>query len=346
DGNRAQGGAAGEQQIDGVLNPGQWMISKHDVTDSAASESGHAAQHADSEPIHFAFAGRKRSGHGFRNDGDDKKNVQKGRGFESSGHGRIISQVGQRPRSCAFYELKPGCVFCMMACHRSILKGERMRERLDCAVLLTDCTIGWVEPLLGQHAGGRLHLHPLEHVVRVEDDASAQALAGSSMALRRFDACVIPVWPASLSWARMSLAQGAGKLHTPVLALAHELSTAGLYDLHQLGVADFLRNPFCSHEARMRIERLLDGRRATLPPLPAPGLHVSEARPAGEDPFSRPLAPGNTPEQGASVWDLDGYAVAAASCSSSSSESFQEAKKRVIERFERAYLNAALGRHG
>lgn len=221
-----------------------------------------------------------------------------------------------------------------------------MRERLDCAVLLTDCTIGWVEPLLGQHAGGRLHLHPLEHVVRVEDDASAHALAGSSMALRRFDVCVIPVWPASLSWARMSLAQGAGKLHTPVLALAHELSTAGLYDLHQLGVADFLRTPFCSHEARMRIERLLDGRRATLPPLPAPGLHVSEARPAGEDPFSRPLAPGNTPEQGASVWDLDGYAVAAASCSSSSSESFQEAKKRVIERFERAYINAALGRHG
>src|SRR5690606_41579291 len=29
----------------------------------------------------------------------------------------------------------------------------------------------------------------------VEADASAHALAGSSMALRRFDACVIPVWP-------------------------------------------------------------------------------------------------------------------------------------------------------
>lgn len=219
-----------------------------------------------------------------------------------------------------------------------------MRERLDCAILLTECTVSWVEPLLGQHAGGRLHIHALEEIIDIDAEGATQALSGVGMALRRFDACIVPVWPASLPWARISLSQSVGRLHTPVIVLAHELSTAGLYDLHQLGVADFLRTPFCSHEARLRIERLLDGRRMSRPASESAHLVAEAPRngtPSGAEglPYSM-----DGSEQGS--WDLDAYAVAAASRCSSASESFQEAKRRVIERFERAYINAALGRHG
>lgn len=219
-----------------------------------------------------------------------------------------------------------------------------MRERLDCAVLLTECTVAWAEAILGQHAGGRLHLHALDEIVKIDAEGSTQVLSGMNMALRRFDACILPVSPASLSWARISLSQGLGRLHTPVIVLAHELSTAGLYDLHQLGVAEFLRTPFCSHEARLRIERLLDERRS-LKTSHEPGHMVSEAGQSaalsrGErHPYSM-VATEDT------HGDLEAYAIAAASRSSSASESFQEAKRRVIERFERAYINAALGRHG
>src|SRR5690554_996231 len=206
-----------------------------------------------------------------------------------------------------------------------------MRERLDCAILLTECTVSWVEPLLGQHAGGRLHIHALEEIIDIDAEGATQALSGVGMALRRFDACIVPVWPASLPWARISLSQSIGRLHTPVIVLAHELSTAGLYDLHQLGVADFLRTPFCSHEARLRIERLLDERRS-LKTSHEPGHMVSEAGQSAA--LSRgerhPYSMVATEE---THGDLEAYAIAAASRSSSASESFQEAKRRVIERF-------------
>ncbi len=215
-----------------------------------------------------------------------------------------------------------------------------MRERLDCAVMLTRCTLDWVEPLLGQHAGGRLYLHGLEPLVDIEQDGALQALGAMSMALRRYDACLLPVWPATLSWARTSLSQALPKLQTPVLALVRELTAAGLFDLHDLGVSDFVRHPLCTHEVRLRIERLLDGRRA-YNTNPHESHRLSESTPNGAAYPTEPAE--NTAQSG---WDIESYAIAAASRCSSTSESFQQAKKNVVVSFERAYLNASLSRHG
>jgi len=220
-----------------------------------------------------------------------------------------------------------------------------MRERLDCAVLLTHCTLNWIEPLLGQHGGGRLHLHGSDALIDIDTPDAHTVLAAASMALRRHDACLLPVSPATLSWARTSLAHAMPYLRTPVMALVRDLTAAGLHDLYELGVADFLRAPFCEHEARVRIERLLDDRRAR-PPVnglrrvadgAAESLHYAVGEPG--------LEQGRGNIHGHDGSELEAYARAAASRCAISRESFRDAKSKVIERFERAYITAALGRH-
>jgi len=69
-----------------------------------------------------------------------------------------------------------------------------MRERLDCAILRTECSDEWVAPWLGSHAGGRLHLQALgDCSAGVGAPVSAPALADLSMRMRRFVSCLIPV---------------------------------------------------------------------------------------------------------------------------------------------------------
>lgn len=221
-----------------------------------------------------------------------------------------------------------------------------MRERLDCAVLLTRCTFDWIQPMLGQHSGGRLHVHPLDTVVTVTDPGAPAALGSAAMSLRRYDVCLLPVMPATLSWARTTLSLAVSELRTPVMALTRDLSTAGLYDLHELGVADFLRVPFCPNEARMRVERLLDSRRDAC-------AHLAAVRHQVADGGAEHVHYGS--QQPAEAWcrdslndgaDVEAYALTAASRCAGDSEPFREAKSRMIERFERAYITAALGRHG
>lgn len=223
-----------------------------------------------------------------------------------------------------------------------------MRERLDCAVFLTRCTSDWVVPLLGQYAGGRLHMHGWDAIVDIQGEAAHGVLASASMALRRYDVCILPVSPSTLSWARTTLSIGVPRLQTPVMALVRGLTAGALHDLHQLGVADFLREPFCEHEARLRIERLLDTPRLV-------ARNAAQAMSVAESPSASYVGPAqfaNPPTESAAgeIYDhdvaaLEAYAIAAASRSTGRRESFREAKSRVIERFERAYISAALGRH-
>jgi len=133
------------------------------------------------------------------------------------------------------------------------------------------------------------------------------------------------------------------------MALVRDLTAAGLHDLHELGVADFLRDPFCGHEARVRIERLLDAPRAAVRARAVPSA-VAEAPADTAYATSRAEFDPALDQVCESIMDHDGsaleaYAIAAASRSAVSRESFREAKSRVIERFERAYISAALGRH-
>ncbi|MER1968014.1 hypothetical protein [Castellaniella sp. GW247-6E4] len=210
-----------------------------------------------------------------------------------------------------------------------------MRERLDCAVLAVGRE-AWVASLMGPHAGGRLHLHAPWGA-----HGDAAMLEDAALSLGRYDACLLYVDGAGLGAWRTALA-ATRPPGAHLIAYAVDLRAQAIHDLYALGVADFIRPPFCAESLRARIERLLDG---AAPPAPVLaegdscyGLAVSPGGPVDEDALCATILQRSGAE-------LEAYAVAVASRQASSRESFREAKGRVIERFERAYIHAALGRH-
>lgn len=223
-----------------------------------------------------------------------------------------------------------------------------MRERLDCAVLSTSCTHADVRHWFdGRPHAGRLHLQALKLEINVADPGSNLVLAESCMALRRFDACLLTVSEQNLAWVRTSLLAARGRVHTPVIALARQLKATALNDLYSLGLADFVRAPVCLEELRTRVERQLDASPARASPADA-GSRVCESR--GE--YVGRHSPGSASEEAlcANILDctgleLEAFAAATASRFATSRESFKAAKSKVVERFERAYITAALGRH-
>ena len=224
-----------------------------------------------------------------------------------------------------------------------------MRERLDCALIATVCTNDWIRPWAGRHWCGRLYFHaPMPSIDISRHNASA-SLADSVMLLRRFDVCLLPVSEHNLAWARTSLLAARGRLETPVFALIDQLKAAALNDLYELGLHDFVRTPMCPEELRVRIERLLDEKKPALrawpPPVAAPAPGVKEPvgpHHAGQAPDETTLCSTILERTGL---ELDAYAAASASRNATSRESFRVAKSKIIERFETAYIKAALGRH-
>ncbi|HEY9281159.1 MAG TPA: hypothetical protein VIP51_13885 [Eoetvoesiella sp.] len=226
-----------------------------------------------------------------------------------------------------------------------------MRERLDCAMFATACTEAGVSHWLGSHAGGRLHIQSLAPGSDITQPDSCHDLAASVMLLRRFDVCLLPVSEANLGWVRTTLSAAQGVLKTPVLALVHQLKAAALNDLYGLGLADFVRDPLCPEELRVRVERILDTGRYSLRDInPAFQAVASLKETLPQYPVSGTLTDVSESALYANILqrsglELEAFAVASASRCATSKESFRVAKSRVIERFERAYITAALGRH-
>ena len=214
-----------------------------------------------------------------------------------------------------------------------------MRERLDCAVLALG-RAEWVNDLVGTHAGGRLHLHAPP--AGCDDDAAAM-LGDPALSLGRYDACLVYLDGPGLAHWRTAMA-AVRRPDTHLIAYAVGLRARAIHDLYALGVTDFIRPPFCAEDLRARIERLLDAGTA-----PAPASALAESDPC----YGLTALTGGVTDEDAlcatilqrSGTELEAYAVAAASRQASSRESFREAKGRIIERFERAYIHAALGRH-
>ncbi|MBP6020811.1 MAG: hypothetical protein KA735_15095 [Burkholderiaceae bacterium] len=186
-------------------------------------------------------------------------------------------------------------------------------------------------------------------------DDSVQLLAGSAAVLRSFDACVLPVSPQNLAWARTALAAAAGVLRTPVLVLARDLKAAAVDDLYESGVCDFVRAPMCLEELRVRLERIVSLNRYSVTPL-GRSLQVTEGasnystvKKANTSLLDQPglvsteaFCETILERSGA---EIEAFAVASATRCSTGKESFHSAKGKLIERFERAYLKASLGRH-
>jgi len=261
-----------------------------------------------------------------------------------------------------------------------------MRECFECAVLVPPQAAAGVPPWarLLEPASARLRLHPFD---LAEDAASgadpATLIASAALRLQRYDACLLPVEPGCLPWARVALLRAGGVLRTPVLALCHGVRAPALADLFQLGVADFVRAPMCGEELRARLSRMAVHRLGV--PGVAAELHawdmglgpqavdpqtvgVREASPAypgasrtpqlrhyagasadGRSPASflqsaaRPLGASRSRTQDTVAARADAARLVARLADDR--EPFGQAKARVVDGFEREYLRQALARH-
>jgi hypothetical protein len=91
---------------------------------------------------------------------------------------------------------------------------------------------------------------------------AAQSLARLAMSLRRFDACLLPVTPETLGWTRTALSCARAELRTPLIGVARGLKAAAVEDLLTLGMRDFVRDPLCPEELRVRVDRVAGAPRA------------------------------------------------------------------------------------
>lgn len=254
-----------------------------------------------------------------------------------------------------------------------------MREVFDCGVLMVPSHAGWMREWVARldERLGRIRLHAValdEGAVVLAADGQAHAYAGQQAAvralakiaipLRRFDACVLPVNPATLGWTRTALACARADLHTPLLGLARDLKAAAVQDLLALGLRDFVREPTCPEELRARLGRL-----AELSARPPPGMASGLEAAAGD------LMPGDL------GGNMAGQGGAAARCAAPllrepynayplparrrmpqaeignallsmqsaprvhPEEPFRTAKSRVVDTFECDYVRTALSRH-
>jgi hypothetical protein len=271
-----------------------------------------------------------------------------------------------------------------------------MRETLDCGVLIVPAHAGWMHRWMDMHgedmARVRLHAVSLDEgavfvaangvaTAYVGASAAAQSLARLAMSLRRFDACLLPVTPDTLGWTRTALSCARQSLHTPLIGLARGLKAAAVEDLLALGMRDFVRDPFCLEELRVRVDRVASGRpaRADAGELERRKARCSE--PCADETavveratalhestgfYIRHSAAAASPATAAAIVPaprihlaLQGETRPRVSSESISNslltiqaaprihpdEPFRVAKSRVVDSFERDYVRTALSRH-
>lgn len=238
-----------------------------------------------------------------------------------------------------------------------------MRERLDCAMLGFGHMAEWYGQKDGVYARGRLYLHHVKQVADLKDNI--KILVQMSTQLQRFDVCLLAIDQENLPWIRQAMLAAQSRLRTPVIGLVRNLKAPAIGDLYNLGMADFVREPLCIEEIRIRTERLLgDQRPRQFPAYADMAIAVPErlqdpgkCYPSSDDIPSEaghdavvdvshgcPRAPGLDAIHNATDLALDAFARASASQCAATAEPFGVAKSRVIRCFERAYIDASLAR--
>jgi len=245
-----------------------------------------------------------------------------------------------------------------------------MRDVLDCGVLLApghESTMGaWIA---GHQAKvTRVRLHP----VSLAPSALAEAPPGSlappelatappdtlaqqALSLRRYDACILPVAPSSLAWARMALEQARSALTTPVLLLILDVKAPAILDLLSLGAADFISQPVCVESLRVRLVRL--ARRGAVRRAGVAGsVHEHPVNYLGEHAVAQgdehAAHPPHASRAGSArpkvAADIVEHALSSLrhQYRRGVPETFRAAKAQVVNGFEREYIRHALSRHG
>ena len=123
-----------------------------------------------------------------------------------------------------------------------------MREMLDCGAARPRCGHARLDRAASA-ASGACALSSLL-LASAGEAAEPQALAAMAVTLKRYDACLMPVEPATLAWTRIALQQARPSLATPILVLVDGMKASAIEDLLALGAADFISEPVCGRVAR------------------------------------------------------------------------------------------------
>lgn len=246
-----------------------------------------------------------------------------------------------------------------------------MRQQIDCAVLVLEAHASWMPQTLEVAQAGlaRIRLHHLDweagQDLEVAEDQlihlPVHAIAQASVSLRRFDVCLLPVSIDSLGWTRQALAAIPRGPFLPIVGIFRDLKSAAMQDLLELGLADFVRLPLCPDEFRARllatvarVPRMGSLRESDHPGqaawLQAVGIlpvanSVAALHPCAPEPTksSRRRNLGGRPVRNVIHSHATQFGQSVNTQSPrAKSESFREMKARLIERFEKEYIEQAL----
>lgn len=242
-----------------------------------------------------------------------------------------------------------------------------MRQQVDCAVLRLSVHESWVEDALQEASAAmtRIRLHRLDwellgaeaEVGQSPVNLDVQIFARSTVSLRRYDVCVLPVSMETLGWTRLALAAIPRGPFTPLVGLFNGLKSAAMQDLLELGMADFINLPASPDECRARILNVASHMPRALAlrePAAIPQAWVQAAVTGDYDRLSYrqkedsaprlrsasskaiKLVKTRAPQFGQYIAPKSGQGTA---------EPFREAKAFVVAEFEKEYITHALERH-
>lgn len=197
------------------------------------------------------------------------------------------------------------------------------------------------------YANGRISLHNMSSI-RLDMD-NINALSNLSLFFKRYDACLLPIDKSNLAWARQALHHARSTLKTPVFGLIDSLTVPATNDLIRSGMADFLYNPLCIDELRIRISRqkqlhiragLMEDNSALQYAIVGEGENNLNHHNVCE--LNKSYTIDDVPL--VSEAEIQALAYASAMRSAKDNHAFGVAKSKLIGYFERAFIMATLSK--
>lgn len=142
-----------------------------------------------------------------------------------------------------------------------------MSADIDCAVFTAPHHGTWLNEWLARNRGmRRLNLTPVSlspaeqqcgNGCAASDDIACamppvSVLQGACHTLYRYQACLMPVDPTTLSWVRTALSSLTGELPVPLLCITRDLKAEAVGDLFRFGLLDFIDHQASQDEIRAR----------------------------------------------------------------------------------------------
>ena len=225
-----------------------------------------------------------------------------------------------------------------------------MRRNVDLAVLRFCAHQSWFDGFLNTLAPAftRIRQHDLKWEANADlqrDDDSRQPVSlrtdvfvQCAVPLRRYDVCLLPITLETLGWTRQALASIPRGPFVPIVGLTVDLRSGALLDLLELGLADFVGITTSADEFRTRL--LCAASKAPRTPTLREFNSLNEPTPRRDPPMMQAV------QNAAAVRPCRGC-FPMISRLGWPDVGFGQSKQRIIDLFERQYLQQALAKaHG